>query len=100
MGKFQNSKHLSDNKTQNLIFGIAFDAIGMMSYSLPFIGEMSDLAWAPISAFLMTRLYKGNAGKIGGVVSFLEEILPFTDIIPSFTLMWFYTYVFKKPDSV
>ena len=100
MAKFQNSKHLNDNKTQNLILGIVFDAIGMMSYSLPFIGEMSDLAWAPISAFLMTRLYKGNAGKIGGVVSFLEEVLPFTDIIPSFTLMWFYTYVFNKPDSV
>ncbi len=100
MAKFQNSKHLNDNKTQNLILGLVFDAIGMMSYSLPFIGEMSDLAWAPISAFLMTRLYKGNAGKIGGVVSFLEEILPFTDIIPSFTLMWFYTYVFNKPDSI
>jgi hypothetical protein len=41
-------------------------------------------------------MYKGSIGKVAGVVSFLEEILPATDIIPSFTIMWFYTYVFKK----
>jgi hypothetical protein len=26
---------------------------------------------------------------IGGVLNFLEEIIPFTDIIPSFTIAWF-----------
>jgi hypothetical protein len=41
-------------------------------------------------------MYKGKMGKVAGVVSFLEEILPATDFIPSFTLMWFYTYFIKK----
>jgi hypothetical protein len=29
------------------------------------------------------------------VVVFIEEILPITDFIPTFTLMWLYTYVYK-----
>jgi len=49
----------------------------------------------------MTKLYKGRTGKIAGAISFIEEALPMLDIIPTFTLMWLYTYVFKtKGDSV
>ena len=100
MAIFHDSAQLNANKTRNLVLGIIFDAIGMLSYSIPFVAELSDIAWAPISAYLMTRLYKGNAGKIAGVVSFVEEALPFTDVIPTFTIMWFYTYVFNKQNSV
>ena len=84
------------NKNRNLVLGIAFDLIGMLSFTIPFIGEFSDVIWAPLSGILLTKLYKGTAGKVGGVVAFLEEIIPFSDIIPTFTLMWIYTYVFKK----
>lgn len=84
------------NATRDLILGLLFDAIGMLSFSIPLLGEFSDVVWAPVSAYLMTGLYKGNSGKVAGIFSFLEELLPFTDIIPSFTLMWIYTYVFKK----
>jgi hypothetical protein len=31
-------------------------------------------------------MYKGNKGKIAGIISFLEEIIPFLDVIPSFTI--------------
>jgi hypothetical protein len=44
----------------------------------------------------MTKIYKGMAGKIGGIFAFIEELIPFTDFIPSFTIMWFYTYIVKK----
>ena len=40
-------------------------------------------------------MYKGNKGKIAGAISFIEQILPGLDFIPTFTLMWLYTYVFK-----
>lgn len=90
---------LAANKTRNLILGILFDAIGMLSFTIPFVGEFSDVIWAPLSAYLMTRLYKGSAGKIGGIFAFIEEIVPFTDVIPSFTIMWFYTYIIKKPST-
>jgi len=82
-----NLKH----KYRNLTLSIIFDLIGL----IPFI----DLIWAPLSAYLMTRLYKGETGKIAGVLTFIEEIIPGTDFIPSFTIMWLYTYVFKKVDK-
>ncbi len=86
-------------KYQKLLLGLLFDAIGMISYLIPGIGEFSDVIWAPISAWLMTKLYKGKTGKIAAVISFVEEALPIVDVIPTFTLMWVYTYVLKAKNS-
>ncbi len=87
----------NDNgKIRKLVIGIVFDLIGMVSFSIPGIGEFSDVVWAPISGVLMTYMYKGKVGKIAGIISFLEELFPFTDIIPSFTLTWIYTYYLSK----
>ncbi|YCO56712.1 hypothetical protein N1F77_15010 [Psychroserpens sp. MEBiC05023] len=76
------------SKNKKLILSLVFDAIGV----IPFI----DLLWAPLSGYLMTKLYKGNMGKLAGIFTFVEEIIPGTDFIPSFTIMWFYTYVFSS----
>jgi len=84
------------NKSRDLVLSILFDCLGMVSFTIPFLGEFEDVIWAPISALLMVWMYKGTSGKVAGVFSFLEEIFPFTDIIPSFTLMWCYTYLIKK----
>lgn len=84
------------HKYRNLFLGIFFDAIGMLSFTIPFLGEFSDVVWAPVSGFLLAGMYKGRIGKIGGIFSFLEELIPFTDIIPTFTLTWIYTYLFRK----
>jgi hypothetical protein len=85
------------NKYKLLILGIFLDAVGVVtsSWIIPAIGDFADIAWAPLSAWLMTRMYKGTAGKVAGVVTFVEEIIPFVDIVPSFTIMWLYTFVFK-----
>jgi len=83
-------------KNRKLILGLLFDAIGMLSFTIPGIGEFGDVVWAPLAGFLMTRMYKGRVGQMAGFLTFLEEVLPFTDIIPSFTLTWLYTYWFKK----
>lgn len=87
-----------ENKFKLLIIGLIIDALGVLtsSWILPGIGEFADIAWAPFTAWLMTRMYKGNAGKVAGVITFVEEIVPFADIVPSFTLMWLYTYVVKN----
>ncbi len=85
-----------DSKYRDLFMGLLFDAIGMSSLAIPFIGDFSDVIWAPMSAWLMIRMYKGTAGKVAGTISFIEEIIPGLDIIPSFTLMWLYTYLFSK----
>jgi hypothetical protein len=88
----QNDVH----RQRNLILGILFDCIGMMSFTIPLLGEFSDVVWAPLSGLLMTWMYKGRIGKVSGVISFLEEIIPFTDVVPTFTLTWIYTYYFRK----
>lgn len=85
-----------DNKYQKLYLGLLFDAIGMLSFAIPLIGDFSDIVWAPLAAWLMTRMYKGKIGKGAGIVTFLEEIIPGLDVIPTFTIMWLYTYVFNK----
>lgn len=88
-----------DNKKRDLVLGILFDAIGMLSFTVPLIGEFSDVIWAPLAGFLTTWMYKGTIGKVGGTIAFLEEILPFTDFIPTFTLTWIYNYLIKKQNA-
>ena len=88
-----------ENKNRNLILGIVFDIIGTASFTIPLVGEFSDVIWAPISALLMARMYKGTKGKVGAAISFVEEIIPFTDFVPSFTLMWLYTYILNSKSS-
>jgi len=88
------------NKYIKLFLGIILDAMGYVSFLIPGIGEFSDIVWAPISGWLMTKLYKGRAGKVAGVITFIEEALPGFDVIPSFTFMWIYTYVFSKQQTM
>lgn len=76
--------------------GILYDLIGMSTMAIPVVGPFLDMIWAPLAAKQMSKMYKGNEGKLASVVVFLEEILPFTDIVPTFTLMWLYTFVWKK----
>ena len=83
-------------KYPKLVLSLVLDAIGYTSFIIPVVGEFSDVIWTPLSGYLMTRLYKGKSGKVAGVITFIEEALPFTDIAPTFTLMWLYTYVFKS----
>ncbi len=85
-----------DKKFKKLLLGLFFDGVGMLSFAIPFIGEFSDIVWAPIAGWLMTRMYKGKLGQAAGVITFIEEIVPGLDIIPSFTIMWFYTYIFSR----
>ena len=79
-----------NKKYKKLGLSILLDLIGFLTI-IPL-----DLVWAPISGYLMTKIYKGKKGKIAGIISFLEEIIPITNIIPTFTIMWLYTYLFSK----
>ena len=83
------------SKKNKLLIGILFDLIGMLSIVFP----LADIVWAPLSAYLMISLYQGNVGKIGGLVSFLEEAIPGLDFFPSFTLTWCYVYLINPKKS-
>jgi len=86
----------TENKFQKLALSILFDSIGFLSFAVIGVGEFTDVIWAPASAYLMTKMYKGDKGKIAAAIVFIEEAMPFMDIIPTFTLMWLYTYVFTN----
>ena len=88
------------NKYSKLALGLLFDGMGFVSFIIPGLGEFSDVIWAPLSAYFMTKLYKGREGKVAAVVAFVEEALPFMDVIPTFSIMWLYTYVLNPKRSI
>jgi hypothetical protein len=70
-----------------LMFCLLLDLIGSSSYLIPFVGEAFDLAWAPMQTILIMAMYDSVAPNLK-YLSFVEEILPFTDIVPSATIGW------------
>mmetsp|Transcript_2994 Transcript_2994/g.4636 ORF Transcript_2994/g.4636 Transcript_2994/m.4636 type:complete len:270 (+) Transcript_2994:62-871(+) len=76
---------ISQQAWLKLALCIFIDLISDSSFLLPGIGEAEDVAWAPISAFIMRNIF--NSDRVG-VAEFAKEILPFTDIIPLATALW------------
>ncbi|KAL7499034.1 hypothetical protein ACHAWT_009630 [Skeletonema menzelii] len=70
-----------------LIVSLVIDAIGSASYLIPLAGEGFDLTWAPVSMILVGALYDDVMPNLK-YIALIEELLPFTDFIPSATLGW------------
>lgn len=84
----------------SLLFCIMMDLVGYASYSIPLIGEFSDIVWAPISAYIFYKTFGGKKGVIGGLFNFIEEIMPGLDFIPSFTIMWFWQKLRSRKNNL
>ena len=84
----------------SLAFCIVMDLLGYASFTLPVIGELFDLVWAPVSALIYMRTFGGVKGFLGGSFAFLEELLPGTDIIPTFTITWFIQASKRKKEAM
>ena len=76
---------------------LLMDFIGSAVILIPVVGE---LVWAPISAFIFWRMFGFRKGFLGGVFSFVEELIPGIDFIPTFTIMWAVQYVRRKKESL
>lgn len=77
-------------KTPSLWVAVVLDIMGMVTFTIPGVGEFGDVVWAPLSAYLFSRLYgTDKVAKWGAIFNFAEEILPFTDFCPTFTIAWF-----------
>ena len=72
------------------------DIVGYATYAIPFLGEFADILWAPISSVIFMSTFGVWKGALGGFGNCLEELLPGTDFIPSFTIMWFIQNMQKK----
>ena len=76
-------------KTPSLWVAVVLDILGMVTFTIPGVGEFGDVVWAPLSAYLFSRLYgTDKVAKWGAIFNFAEEILPFTDFCPTFTIVW------------
>lgn len=79
-----------------LLLSFLCDGIGMATYLLPVLGELGDLVWAPLQAMYIAGMVGLNkSGLFFAALGFTEEILPFTDFVPSCSIGWFFAYVQK-----
>jgi hypothetical protein len=83
----------------SFIFCILMDLLGYATYAIPGLGEFADIIWAPVSGLIFYKTFGGWKGTFGGIFNFVEELLPGTDFIPSFTIMWIAQYIGKKKDA-
>jgi hypothetical protein len=85
--------------TPSLAACILMDILGYATYTIPLIGELADIVWAPISALVFFRMFGGWKGAFGGVFAFVEELLPGLDFIPTFTIAWAFKYFSQPKDT-
>ena len=78
-----------DNKYKKLVKCVFLDLVGMSSAAIPVVGPLLDVIWAPIAASLSYKMFGNKRGKFTSLVTFIEEILPVTDVVPSFTIFCF-----------
>ncbi|MDG1573009.1 hypothetical protein OZ410_11830 [Robiginitalea sp. M366] len=84
-----------EGKYKKLFLSLLLDGIGMLSMLIPGLGPALDLIWAPLASWFMTRMYPGRFGTAAAFITFVEELLPGTDVVPTFTLMWIYTFLLR-----
>ncbi|KRP05362.1 MAG: hypothetical protein ABR95_08595 [Sphingobacteriales bacterium BACL12 MAG-120813-bin55] len=83
-------------KRPSFFICLLLDGIGMLSWVLPVVGEATDLIWAPLAAFIYIHLFGFRKRAPGGALLLIEELLPGTDFLPTFTLTWLWL---KAKDS-
>lgn len=81
-----------------LVVSLIIDLLGSASYLLPVVGEGLDIAWAPLQTIAIMAMYDRTSPNLK-YVSFVEEILPFTDIVPTATIGFLLEFVPKLLSS-
>jgi hypothetical protein len=84
----------------SLLACLVFDFIGYASYAVPFLGEFLDIVWAPVSAIIFWNLFGFKKGFFGGMFSFVEELMPGLDFIPTFTINWALVYFKRNKEAL
>jgi hypothetical protein len=86
-----------DHPFVQLVLCVVIDGVGMWTYLVPGLGELGDVIWAPVqSLIILTMISRERYMTAFVVLSFVEEILPFTDFIPSATFSWLWKHWFSK----
>jgi hypothetical protein len=77
-----------DRKYKKLVKCVLLDAVGMASAVIPVVGPVLDLIWAPVAASISYKMFGEKKGKYTSLITFVEELLPVTDVMPTFTIFW------------
>ena len=77
-----------DRKYKKLVKCVLLDAVGMASAVIPVVGPVLDVIWAPVAASISYKMFGEKKGKYTSQITFVEELLPVTDVMPSFTIFW------------
>ena len=93
------TERLQSGQWATLGLCVLLDLAGDASELVPILGEFTDVGFAPVEAILIKTLFKSN---ILAGLGFVEEILPFTDVVPTFTISWCLKnlYALATPRSV
>jgi len=89
------SKACSPSQMAKLLACIGLDVMGNATYLLPGVGEGVDIAYAPAQAVALKMMFDANGIAL---IGFAEELLPFTDVLPTATIAWVIETFF--PDSI
>ena len=92
------SSRFEKEKYIKLTLALGIDLFGMLSYLIPGLSELSDILSAPFSALLVFLLF-GRKLKWASF-TFLEELIPFTDFLPSATIAWHSIYVKNEIETI
>jgi len=82
-------------KQPSLALCIILDVIGSAGVIVPGIGAIFDVFWAPVSSIIFLFLF-GRKATFGAIFSFVEELIPGVDVIPTFTIAWVIRYLENK----
>ncbi|TDH73476.1 uncharacterized protein CCR75_003081 [Bremia lactucae] len=78
---------INANPSRKLVASLAIDFLGNATFVVPGLGEVIDVLWAPVSSKMVDALYKESSPR-AKYVALMEELLPFTDFIPTAKLAW------------
>ncbi len=89
-------------KKQHLVLSVVLDVLGMLTYTVPLFGELGDVIFAPFYGIAIFAMYRKQlfSAAAGGILGTIEELLPSIDVIPTATIMWVYTYIFRKDKTL
>ena len=85
-------------KQFKLFIALGIDLLGMLSYLIPGWAEATDLIIAPLSAALVYIFFKRKFSW--AAFTFIEELIPMTDVIPSATIAWYSIYVTNEIETI
>ena len=91
-------------KITELVLSILLDLVGLGSYFIPGVGELTDIATAPLNVAWILEMFNDleedeDLGLWGDAIAGLgglEELAPFIDIIPSATIAWGIKWIYVK----